>query len=42
MPKDTLDNDKILEILRMADEDMLRASGNPVYLALKADLDRLK
>ncbi len=42
MPKDTLDNNKILAILRMANEDMLHASGNPVYLRLKADLECLK
>jgi len=42
MPKDTLDNNKILAILWMANEDMLRASGNPVYLRLKADLECLK
>ncbi len=42
MPKDTLDDKTVLEILQMADEDMLRKSGNPVYLSLKAEYDRLR
>ncbi len=42
MPKDTLDDKTVLEILWMADEDMLRKGSNPVYLSLKAEYDRLR
>jgi hypothetical protein len=45
MSKDTQDGgmhpykEEILTLLRMADERMLRESGNPVYLRLKTELD---
>ena len=45
MPKDTwnarkyLSNEIILMILQLADEDMLRKSGNAVYLRIKRELD---
>jgi hypothetical protein len=45
MPKDTQDahkhlgNEIVLTILRLADEDMLRDSGNAIYLRMKRELD---
>lgn len=45
MPKDTQDackslcNEILLTIVRLADEDMLRESGNPVYLRMRRELD---
>jgi hypothetical protein len=42
MSNNTQDNDTTLAILQMADEDMLRMSGNPVYFRLKAELDCLR
>lgn len=48
MPDDTQDSGRsnldemILTILRMADERMLHDSGNPVYIRMKTELDRLQ
>jgi hypothetical protein len=48
MPKDTRDgrkdlcNEMVLMILRLADEDMLSKSGNPVYLRMKRELDEIR
>lgn len=48
MPKDTQDarkylcNEMVLTILRLADEDMLSESGNPVYLKMKRELDEIR
>jgi hypothetical protein len=48
MPKDTQDplkhlcNEIVITILRLADEDMLRDSGNAMYLRMKRELDELQ
>jgi hypothetical protein len=48
MSEDTQDNGTppykraMLALLRMADERMLRESGNPVYLRLKDDSNELE
>ena len=47
MPKDTRDpsalcHEMILMILRMADEDLLKESGNAVYHRMKRDLDKIQ
>ena len=48
MPKDTQDPRKslcseiVLMILRLADEDMLNESGNPVYLKMKRELEMFR
>ncbi len=44
MPKDTRDscnslNELVLMILRLADEEMLTKSGNPVFLKMKRELE---
>lgn len=41
-PFRSLCNEMILTILRLADEEMLRKSGNEVYLRLKKELDVLR
>jgi hypothetical protein len=48
MPKDIQDiikhlcNEVVLRILQLADEDMLRDSGNAVYLRMKRELDEVR
>lgn len=48
MPDDTQDTDKslcneiVLMIVRLADEDMLNESQNPVYLKMKRELEILR
>ena len=48
MPKDTRDprnslcHEIVLMVLRMADKEMLKESGNAVYLKMKKELDEIR
>lgn len=39
---DSIFKEAILTVVRMADDRMLQESGNPIYLRMKAELDRLQ